>query len=143
MQTDVKACRRLARLNDVYSGSLVCRCLHGTPCINPSIFFYSSGPSKGSFLSGIADSNDNSLTNAKQDPDADLDAERDTDCHGRKPLYDQATREAIIEATFAQQARKHEPLKLPAHGSGARCQQEHGESVMAAAQYQAASEPHL
>ena len=30
---------------------------------------------------------------------------------GRKPRYDQATREAIIESNLAQQARGHEPLE--------------------------------
>ena len=41
---------------------------------------------------------------------------------GRKPQYDQATREQIIEATLRVQAQGHDPLELPAHGRGARGQ---------------------
>src|SRR5271155_5619813 len=46
-------------------------------------------------------------------------------------------------SNLAEQARGHEPLELPAHGGGAGCQQEHGQPLMAAAQPQAAPEPHL
>jgi hypothetical protein len=34
-------------------------------------------------------------------------------------------------------------MELPVTGRGAGCQQEHGEPFMAAAQYQAAPEPHF
>src|SRR5437667_7628735 len=57
-------------------------------------------------------------------------------------LYARAAR-PDHSSDLAKQAQGYDPLELPAHGRGARGQQEHGEPFMAAAQYQAASEPHF
>ena len=52
---------------------------------------------------------------------------------GRKPLFDQATRERIIEATLQSKpaGMTHWSCRLMAAGAGS--QQEHGEPIMAAA----------
>jgi transposase len=59
---------------------------------------------------------------------------------GRKPHYDQAKRDGIINATLQSKPKGRTHWT---HGRGARRQQEHGEPLMAAAQSQAAPEPHL
>ena len=62
---------------------------------------------------------------------------------GRKPQYDQATRDGIIQATLRSKPKgmTHWSCRLMARG--ARGQQEHGEPIVATAQSQAAPEPHL
>src|SRR5207249_7157598 len=62
---------------------------------------------------------------------------------GRKARYDPRPARPDHSSDLAEQAQGHDPLELPADGEGARGQQEHGEPFMAAAQYQAASEPHI